>query len=210
MPAVDGGGLRIGVDLDNTLADFDDLFRRAAVESGLLPTAFAGGKAAVRAALRARPGGEEAWQRLQGQVYGPRMADAPLFPGAAGFLIACRARAVPVFIVSHKTLRGHGGGDLHAAARAWLVAKGVFEHDGFALDPGHVFLEPDRAAKLERIAALSLTHFVDDLPELLADPAFPPGPRRLLFAPAGAAAGHAAGITACRSWGDIQRAVFGE
>jgi hypothetical protein len=37
-----------------------------------------------------------------------------------------------------------------------------------------VFLEPTKADKLTRIATLGCTHFIDDLPEFLSDPGFPP------------------------------------
>jgi hypothetical protein len=201
-------GFRIGVDLDNTLADFDTLFREAAIAGGLLPAAFAGGKTEVRAAVRAGPGGETAWRHLQGRVYGPLMEGAPLFAGAAEFLVACRVRGDRVFIVSHKTRLGHGGtADLHAAAFSWLAAKGFFAPRGFGIGLADVFLAPDRAAKLARIAALDLSHFIDDLPEVLDDPAFPEGPRRLLFAPLGGASARAGAV--CRSWPEIQTAIFG-
>ena len=45
-----------------------------------------------------------------------------------------------------------------------------------------VYFESTRAEKLKRIAALSLTHFIDDLEEVLTDPDFPPNVERILFA----------------------------
>jgi hypothetical protein len=47
-----------------------------------------------------------------------------------------------------------------------------------------VFFEETLAGKLARIGALRCTAFIDDLPELLAEPAFPIGVRRVLFDPA--------------------------
>ena len=37
-------GLRIGLDLDNTLISYDQLFHRVAIERGLIPRGFSGAK----------------------------------------------------------------------------------------------------------------------------------------------------------------------
>jgi hypothetical protein len=68
-----------------------------------------------------------------------------------------------------------------------------------------VYFEDDRAHKLARIAALDCTHFVDDLEEVFADPHFPAGVRRILFAEAGA---DCCDIH-CTDWRQITAAIFG-
>jgi hypothetical protein len=84
------------------------------------------------------------------------------------------------------------------------------------LDGGHgiarrdVYFESTRAEKLKRIAALTLTHFIDDLEEVLTDPDFPPGVERILFADAAAPVPPtAAAYVRCSSWRDIEGRVFG-
>ena len=62
--------LRIGIDFDNTIIAYDEVFCAAAKRRGLIAAEFIGGKQAVRDAIRLLPDGELAWQRLQGQVYG--------------------------------------------------------------------------------------------------------------------------------------------
>lgn len=184
--------MRVGIDLDNTLAGYDAVFRAEAVATGLLPPYFQGGKVEVRRALS-----EEDWQRLQGQAYGRLMPRAELLPGAADFLETCRATGARVFVVSHKTEFGHFDAarvNLRDAARAWLEAQGFFGR--FGLAPGDVFFEGTREAKLARIGALALDHFIDDLKDVLDDPAFPPGPRRHWFDGG--------------NWAAIRREVFGD
>lgn len=180
--------MRIGIDFDNTIAGYDRLFATLAVEAGLMAEAPIGGKPAVRDALRRQgPDGEVAWQRLQALAYGPRMAGAGMIDGVARFLQAGRRHGATMFIVSHKTRYARRDEEHHAdmrqAALDWMDRHGFFADDGFAFARGHVFFEDTRDAKLARIQALACTHFVDDLEELLRDPAFPPGVERCLLAP---------------------------
>ena len=172
---------RIGVDFDNTIVDYRPLFASAA---GL-----AGSKLEVRDALRARPSGEAEWQRLQAHVYGIAIAEAPAFEGFDAFVAAARERNAQLYIVSHKTrfaAAAPEGPDLREAARAWLEAQRICV-DG-------VYFEGTRAEKLARIEALGLTHFIDDLEEVLIDPAFPATTHAIRFRD---------------SWDAVQRDVFG-
>jgi hypothetical protein len=166
----------IGIDFDNTIVDYDDVFLTAAKERGLVDEKFRGGKEAIREALRLKPNGEDTWQSLQGYVYGKRISDAVMFEGFAAFLRLCRAQGHRISIVSHKTEYGHFDEsrlNLREAALSWMQARGFFDEDGFGLCRDEVFFEGTRADKIERIATLQLTHFIDDLPEVLDDPAFP-------------------------------------
>jgi hypothetical protein len=175
--------LRIGIDFDNTIISYDEVFRAAAKRCGLLDPAFSGRKQAVRDAIRLLPDGELVWQRLQGQVYGKGIAGAGTVAGVAAFLRRCRAEGCTVAVVSHKTEYGHFDPDrvnLRQAARDWMTARGLLD-DEYGIPITNVFFEGTRAEKLARIAALSCTHFIDDLEEVLIDPAFPPTVRRILL-----------------------------
>lgn len=165
----------VGVDLDNTIVSYDELFYAIAVERGLVPETCRATKEAVRDQLRAK-GREEEWTQLQGYVYGPAMPQAEPFPGAVGFLERCAAASISTAIISHRTRWPYSGPrhDLHASARNWLESHGI---------QTRVHLELSREAKMARIATAGCTHFIDDLPDFLVDPAFPPGVTRLLFDP---------------------------
>ena len=166
----------IGVDFDNTIVCYDEVFYQAAVKQGLVPKDTPVVKDAVRDYLR-HCGKEDLWTELQGYVYGACMADAAPFPGVLDFFARCRQRGVPAYIISHKTRYPFRGRkyDLQQAALEWLKSKG--------LDGDHVFLELTKEAKLKRIAEVGCTHFIDDLPEFLAESAFPSGVDRILFDP---------------------------
>jgi hypothetical protein len=197
----------IGVDLDNTLVCYDGLFHMAACEERLIEPSLPKRKEAVRRAIRLLPEGEKKWTRLQALVYGPRMNGAALFEGAGDFLRHCARTRTPVKIVSHKTSFADLDGqrvDLRRASREWLEANGFFSD--FALSTGDVFFESTREGKIDRIRALRCTHFIDDLPEVFAEPEFPPDTRKLLFAPDGAAAG--SGMRAFARWRELERLFF--
>ncbi len=175
----------VGLDFDNTLVCYDDVFPALARERGLVGDAALTTKAAVRAHLRAA-GREPDWTRLQGEVYGPSIGRAPPFPGALDAVRRLVATGARVVVVSHKTAAPILGEahDLIAAARGWLAANGFFAPG--ALSSDDAWFEPTKEAKLARIAALGCAWFVDDLPEVLSDSGFPPGVGRLLFDPHGA------------------------
>ncbi len=87
-------------------------------------------------------------------------------------------------IVSHRTRHPYLGPpyDLHEAALDWMEQNGLFNAGG-GLARGRVFLEESKNEKLWRIGSLACTHFLDDLPELLAEPAFPEHVEPWLFDP---------------------------
>lgn len=174
----------IGVDFDNTVVCYDRLFYQLALERELIPVDLSADKESVRNYLR-QQGREDDWTELQGWAYGERIGEATPFPGVAEFFALCRQRGVPVFVISHKTqwpVRGPQV-NLHQAARGWLERHGFHDLANIGLPAERVFCELTKSAKLQRIADIGCTHFVDDLPEFLLEPEFPRGVQRWLFDP---------------------------
>lgn len=176
--------MHVGVDLDNTIVCYDALFRRAAGEQGLVDEHDAVTRAGLRDALL-ESGREDVWIELQGYVYGALMPDAVPFPGALDFFIRCRQQGVTACIISHRTPHPLKGPpyDLHRAAHEWLNARGFYDPRRGGLLSRQVFFEPTPQGKVDRIAQVGCTHFIDDLPKLLADPGFPAWVERILFDP---------------------------
>jgi hypothetical protein len=203
-----GAEIVIGIDLDNTLVCYDELFHLAACEEKLIERSLPKRKEATRDAIRRLPDGERKWTRLQALVYGPKMSGATLFEGAEIFLRHCARQQTPVKIVSHKTSFAMLDGqpvDLREAAWEWLKAKGFFSD--FAISPGEVFFESTRAEKLRRIRLLGCTHFIDDLPEVFAESDFPPETQPLLFAPHPPAASGPS-VRSFASWHELDSHFF--
>lgn len=195
----------IGIDLDNTIIDYEHVFAPVAEQLGLLPSGSGlTSKASVKAHLHA-DGGEAVWMRLQGQVYGRFIGLSSPYPGVIAFLGTVRARGARVSIVSHKTQHGHfdiDRIDLWSAAAGWLEQQRFFAADGGNLDPSSVYFETTRRAKLARIASLGCHIFIDDLPEVLLDPSFPASVEPRWFA--GNQSGPAGpGLQALSTWSDV-------
>lgn len=175
-------GPRIGIDLDNTLINYDRLFHAISVERGFVTADFTGTKREIRDRIRLSPGGDTEWQLVQAHVYGPAIAGASAAQGALDFIRTARRRGAELTIVSHKTAVANLGAreiNLRDAARDWLRTNGFIGDD--AVPESNLYFEATRADKIARIVQLRCTHFIDDLEEVFDDPAFPAGVERMLF-----------------------------
>jgi len=199
----------VGVDLDNTIICYDDLFHRLALESELVASAIQPSKKLVRDHIRGLPEGDVAWQRLQAEAYGPRIHEAGLFPGVKECFAAFRSRGIRSYIVSHKT-RFAGVGDrdvsLRDCALDFLRASGIVD----CLEGGEtdVYFSDTRREKCRTVETLRCEAFVDDLVETFQEPDFPVETERLLFDPQGVYAPDVPARRFC-SWAAIQEHVCG-
>jgi hypothetical protein len=168
----------IGIDFDNTIVCYDDVFYKAALERNLIPVSVLPNKTSVRDFFRASQR-EDEWTQLQGYIYGSRMDLAHPFPGIALFFAACQTHSIKISIISHKTKHPFLGPpyDLHAAALQWLSSQSFFTPQ---ID---IYFELTLQDKLQRIAQARCDLFIDDLPELLNHPSFPSEVRKVLFDP---------------------------
>lgn len=197
--------MRIGIDLDNTIINYERAFGTAAAALGLT-CAEGAGKTEVRDRIRALDAGETHWQRVQAQVYGPSIGDALPYAGVEQFFERASACGIPLVIVSHKSVvaaAAPDGPNLRTAALQWLDDHRLVR-DG---EPG-VFFEATRREKCERIARSGCTVFIDDLVEVFADPAFPAGVERWLFAPAGVPPSSSAVDRVFASWAALRDAAL--
>lgn len=196
--------LRLGIDFDNTIVCYDEVFHQVARERDLIPAELPVSKQAVRDYLRS-VGKEDRWTEMQGYVYGPRLSDAQAYSGVLAFIGEQVRRGTTLFIVSHKTKHPYLGPkyDLHEAALNWLEQNGVFDAARVGLPRDNVFLCLTKADKLRRIGELGCTHFIDDLPELLAEPTFPAAVHKLLFDP-NDEHGNQTSFIRARSWKNLE------
>ena len=177
--------MNIGIDFDNTVVQYDASFREVALEEGIIDGNWEGkGKTELRDHLRRQAGGEKAWMKLQGLVYGKYMHGAEMMPGIANFLLSGKVQNYKFFIVSHKTEYGHYDPEkisLRDEALKWMQAKRFFDPEYFGLQKEDVFFAETRAEKVKIIDYLKCDWFIDDLPEVFAEADFPSGTRKILF-----------------------------
>lgn len=195
--------MRIGIDFDNTIICYDDVFCHLAKDWGLVNPEFSGTKRELRDEVRSKHD-DVTWQRLQGKAYGEFIHHATLFDGVIEFLATCRRNpAIDLCIVSHKTEFGHFDDkriSLRDASRQWMHHQGILSF----IKEENVHFETTREEKIERIKALQCTHFIDDLPEVLESPLFP-DIKRYLFQ---GAPQHNSNIPTMNSWKEITYAIL--
>jgi hypothetical protein len=202
----------IGLDLDNTLVSYDDLFHALALERGLIDDATPKHKRMIRDAIRRSDDGEQHWRRLQALAYGGRMSEAALIEGVAEFIRECGQRGLAVHIISHRTLNAVAdpdGTDLRAAAIGWMRSQGFFDARGLGLDPSRVWFEATRADKVARIRQVACSYFVDDLEEVFLEPAFPDHVVKILYAPDAERTMRTADVRVAATWAAVREVVFG-
>ena len=204
--------MRIGIDFDNTIANYDGVFYATALERGLIPADLPTGKNAVRDFLNGSDRKDE-FTELQGYIYGARMELVSLYHGVDLFFLEAARRGDELFVVSHKTRHPMLGPkhDLHAAARDFLKRQGLAGDAPYHISDDRVFFKLSKGEKVASATVLDLDVFIDDLPEILAMPDFPDTLRRILFDPDGS---HPAGVPGhpdvarCRSWAEVSTAVW--
>jgi hypothetical protein len=175
--------MQIGIDFDNTIVSYDSLFHKIALEKNLIPHGIKVNKNAVRDYLR-EINNEDAWTELQGYVYGLRMNEANAYQGLLSKLKELKNNKHEFFIVSHKTQFPFMGPkyDLHEAAKKWIKIN-LQDKKNMLIDPGNVFFEVTKDAKIDRIKKLNLDFFIDDLPEILNHSNFPTSVTPILYDP---------------------------
>ena len=172
----------IGLDFDNTLVSYDEVFLTLAKNNGVIPKEWSGNKIKLREYLRSQKGGEYQWQKLQGKIYGKWMHRAVLFDGVVDFLIGCKDNNISLCIVSHKTKYGIHDDEkipLREEALRWMEAQGFFSKLG--IKKNNIFFEPTKEDKIKKIRSLNCDYFIDDLKEILEHPDFPSNTRKILF-----------------------------
>jgi hypothetical protein len=174
--------MRIGLDFDNTIVKYDELFCKIAIASKNIPEELAINKNAVRDYLRSIDR-EEYWTHMQGEAYGLHMDFAKIYPGALQFIKSCMKKGNEIFIISHKTKYPYIGPqyDLHKAAMSWINRE--INSKEILIKTGDIYFEPTKISKIERIRYLKCDVFLDDLPEILLMKEFPYFVKKILFDP---------------------------
>ncbi len=194
----------LGLDFDNTLVHYDNLFHQLAVEKGLIGNTFPADKLLIRNYLRDKSL-EDEFTLLQGEVYGSRILEAEPAEGMLSALIKLKKDGIHMILVSHKTQTPYKGPkyNLHDAAWNWLHKYGFFENTGIGWEKTQVHFAATKSEKIEMIKELKCTHFVDDLEEVLEE--LPKSMRRIHYSPR--ADKTKDDFIPLKSWGDITNLI---
>ncbi len=195
----------IGIDFDNTIAIYDELFYHLALKKQLIDVSIAKDKQQIRDHIRTLDDGEAKWTQLQALAYGAQIAGAKIAEGFYDFARTMLNGGHRICIISHKTRYPAMGVQvaLRPAALSWMENKDFFNTTGLNLDAASdVFFESTRADKMARIKQQNCDYFIDDLRELLLEPGFPSNTQRMHYAP-GKVQEPAVDLPTYRSWRDI-------
>lgn len=154
----------IGVDFDNTIVIYDNLFYRLAVEQNLIKGDTKKSKESVRKSL-IEQNQEDKFTIMQGEVYGSKIHEAEPAENVLKELKKIKDKGCQISIISHKTKHPYKGPkyDLHESAIEWLKKHKFFDQTFLNLRREDVYFEETKERKIERIKKLGCTHYIDDL-----------------------------------------------
>ena len=199
----------IGVDFDNTIISYGELFYQEALRRGLIKKGFSKNKKLIRDRIRKTYSDIE-WQKLQGKVYGSGIQEAELIEGTGNFIVSCKRSGISLYIISHKTQYANFDDtkiNLRKAALNWMSRNDFFNSNGMGFDRKHIYFEPTKNEKIERIKQLKCTHFIDDLEETFLEKPFPENVKKILYDPDGLFT-DCLGVKIVRSWNEITEYFF--
>jgi len=160
----------IGIDFDNTIIDYNNLFYEAGLSLEVLPDNAGCNKKIIRECLIGN-GQELDWIKIQGLVYGKYIQNAKVMEGFSSFSDHCYEVGWKIFIISHKTRDTIIGErfNLHTSALQWLKDNRVYG-TGIRGAVEGVFFESTRSDKVSRINQLCCNIIIDDLADVLLHP----------------------------------------
>lgn len=196
--------MKIGIDFDNTIVNYDFVFHTVAKERNLIPHELQATKQEVKYYIKENDKHDE-WTEIQGYVYGARMGEATPYAGVISFFRFAQARGHQIIIISHKTRHPFLGPryDLHEAASAWIRSN-IRHGDKQLITMDSVFFELTKEEKIARITSLGCDYFIDDLPEILDEEGFPDTTIPILFNPDGLNQVSNPRVSVQKCWDDIQ------
>ena len=170
----------IGIDFDNTIINYDDVFGRVALEKRIIHDTKLKNKNDVKEYLIAT-GHEDDWTKLQGIVYGSRIMEAQPYDGFLDILKVLITAGHNLKIISHKTKYPFIGErvDLRKAAMKWLKANEIVGEENNKIPETDVFFCGTIKQKVETLEDQKCEVFVDDLVKVLE--LIDPTVNRILF-----------------------------
>ena len=178
----------VGLDLDNTIICYDNLFLKLLREQAWCKEQ-PDGKQELKNVVVALEDGQQKWEFLQWQAYGPRCSEASLSPGFIDFMAQGQQKNIKFCVISHKTVFAKQDlqkiHPLREIAMQTLEKWGLFCVPGLPLTKNDIHFADHRDEKLTMINKMACDVFVDDLYEVLDHPKFPLSTKPIWFSSQG-------------------------
>ncbi len=155
-----------GFDFDNTLINYDKVFFNEALKENLISKKIKKKKINIKNNILKKKN-LKAWQNLQSIVYSKKINYAVPNRELLSVLKLLTKNKIKYFVVSHKTKFPYFGNkiNMHAISRKWLD-NNIFNKKN-NIKKCDYFFEETIPNKIKRIKKLKITHFVDDLKEII-------------------------------------------
>lgn len=204
--------MKIGVDLDNTIINYESVFGLVGVKYGWLPSSFLNkNKEEIKLYLREEKRlGEKTWMKIQGKAYGIDISYARPMQGVLAAFDTMLEHEINLVVVSHKTKYGHYDEtktNLRTAALNFLDENNFFKmNESFNED--HINFYSSLDDKIKGIIDLDLDLFIDDLYKVLNHPLFPQKTKKILFGKPTYTGDLALDFNSC-SWKEVTELILG-
>ncbi len=156
--------IKIGIDLDNTIIDYDNLFYKIAIKNKLIPKNIGCNRIKIRNFIKKKSISK--WKRLQSDIYSLYINEATVKRGFLNFINKVYKKGFEFCIISHKTKYPYIGKkkNLHKISQKWIHNKINAKID-FKIK--NIFFEISEKKKINRIIEQKCDYFIDDLPSIL-------------------------------------------
>jgi hypothetical protein len=201
----------IGIDFDNTIVCYDDVFCNLAFNKGWVNKNSGLSKNKVRDLIHKSNNGIEKWKELQSMVYSDLISIAPPMSDVFKFIKSCNYHNISICIVSHKTEYAEidtNGGNLREKALDWIHAHKV--KYGVHLPADNIYFTDTREEKIKLIKKLKFDYFIDDLEGVLCHRIFPRDVRRILISRSKKRVYSNCSLTRKKNWSEIRDYVLGK
>jgi len=155
-----------GFDFDNTLINYDKIFCTLAEAKKLIRKKSKKNKISIKKKLFKEKKLRE-WKELQSEVYSHGINKSKPNRELILILKFLKRKKIKYYIVSHKTKFPYYGEkiNLHKISKDWLDNY-IFNKKN-DLGNCQYYFEPTIKKKIKRIRKLKITHFIDDLKEVI-------------------------------------------
>ena len=173
--------IKIGIDLDNTIINYDKLFLDLAKEKKLIKRNLKITRQSLRKIIKKES--IKKWKTIQSTVYSEKIKEAKINSGVLTFFKKIINQNKKIFIVSHKTKFPYIGKkkNLHSLSKKWISKNLIKKINNKNFDLKSVYFEETEKKKIKRIRKLKCQYFIDDLPSILKK--LSPKIKKILFDP---------------------------
>lgn len=156
-----------GFDFDNTIVNYDIIFKNIYLKKNNFIYKNLDSKTKIKNFLLKKKKLRD-WKILQSKVYSSHIFDAKVNHEIFKLMKYLDNKRIKFYIVSHKTLHPYIGDkiNLHKISKSWLKKKIFNKKNNFSREYRSYF-EKTEKKKINKINDLEITHFVDDLDQIL-------------------------------------------